>query len=270
MNLTKTLLLASMSVGAATNAALAAEEEEEAPGKKALEQFRYGYSERNPVLNRYFLKAKRFELTPLIGIVPNNPFARRFTVSLGFGYHFSEQLAISGMFSFAPDLGNRDVKSLTNVLLQRATDDEFRQPLDKITLSAALGVNWAPLYGKINLLGEIVVNFDFHIFLGVGFAIQNEYAAVEDTTTGAALGAITLENGDTEFRAAPTVGLGANFFITQTVALQLDGRIAIIPDDRPVYDETEQPDGLRAITPFTASVGVAFFFPKMKPRLFDF
>ena len=268
MNLKKTLLLASLAVASATNVAVA--KEDAPPGVQALEEIRNGSIERNPVLNRFFLKSKRFELTPMLGVVPNNPFARRFTIGLGFGYHFTEQLALGGMFSFAPDLGLRDVKGLTNILLQRATEDEFRQPLDKITLSAALGLNWAPLYGKINILGETVVNFDFHVFLGIGFAVQKEYAAIEDTGPDAGLGAIDLVEGTNEIRIAPTLGLGTNFFITQTVALQLDGRFAIIPDDKPVYDEADPPEGLRAVTPFTASVGVAFFFPKMKPRLFDF
>ena len=78
-----------------------------------------------------------------MGLVPNNPFVRRFTVALGFGYHFSETLSLQGNFAYAPDLGKRDVKSLAPILLKRATDPDFRQPIDKVTLSASFGVQWA-------------------------------------------------------------------------------------------------------------------------------
>ncbi len=264
----KTLLVACLALGA--TAQVHAAEDEEAPGVAALEEFRNGTKERNPVLNRFFLKSKRFELAPMLGVVPNNPFARRFTASLGFGYHFTEQLALGGMFSFAPDLGDRDVKSLTDILLQRATEDDFRQPVDKVTLSAALGLSWAPIYGKINLLGETVVNFDFYAFVGIGFAVQTEYAAVENPNATTVQDFIILEKGATEFRVAPTIAFGGNFFITQTIALRIDGRFALVPDDKPVYDTANPPEGLRLLTLFTASAGLSFFFPKMKPRLYDF
>ena len=177
------VLLAGLGLSVALQAAHA-EEGETPPGVEALEEFRTGAKPPNPVQNRFFLKSKRFEITPLLGVGPNNPFADRFpTASLAFGYHFSEQLAVSGIFTYAPDLGKGDVKALVPILLQRADDDDFQQPLDKVTLAASVGVTWSPVYGKINIIGETVLNFDFYGFLGVGFVLQNEYAAVETRTS---------------------------------------------------------------------------------------
>jgi outer membrane beta-barrel protein len=269
MTRTTSLLLACIGLGAATSPALA-DEEETRPGLEALEVFRTGASDRNPVKNRFFLKSKRFELTPSVGLVPNNPFARRFTVSLGFGYHFSETLAIAGMFSFAPDLREGDLKGLTDVLLERATDDDFQQPVDKVTLSANLGVQWAPFYGKINLLGETVVNFDFYGFLGLGFVVQNEYFATENPEATTLSDFVILSTPQTEVRIAPTVAVGANFFVSQMVALRLDARFALFPDDKPVYNIEEPETGSRLVTMFTASAGISIFLPKMKPRITDF
>lgn len=268
MNLKSTLLLASLTASALPAGAQA--EEDSPPGLEALDRMRDGSSRRNPVKNRFFLKSKRFEVTPMFGIVPNNPFARRFTVSLGFGYHFTEQLSVQGMFSFAPDLGDRDLKGLTDVLLQRATDEDFQQPLDKVSLSAAFGVSWSPFYGKINILGETVVNFDFYLFGGLGMVVQTEYLATENPEATTVSEFVQLERGANEVRVAPTIGLGGNFFVTQSIAIRLDGRFALYPDDKPVYDVDNPPEGFRLVSMFTASAGVSIFFPKMKPRLYDF
>lgn len=277
MNPVKTLLLAALALGACASSALlpagsAYAGEGDSPGIEALSNFRVPSKSTNPVQNRFFLKAKRFELTPQFGYVPNNPFARRFSVGLGFGYHFSELVSLQGSFDFAPDLGEQDLKALTGILLDRATDDEFTQPLDKVTLSAAFGVNFAPFYGKINLLGETVVNFDFFGFLGIGMVVQTEYAAVEnpDAVTGTLQDVVDLNKLETEVRPAPIIGLGGNFFLTQTIALRVGSRFALIIDDKPLYDPDNPDTGLRVNNLFTASAGVSFFFPKMKPRLYDF
>jgi len=261
------LLLAALGSAAPALAA-----DETPPGVEALDEFRNGAARKDSVQNRFFLKSKRFELTPEIGLVPNNPFASRFTVSLGFGYHLNEQLSIGGFVGFSPDLGTNDLKSLTARLLALADDDDFRQPLDKVTLSTAFGVTWAPLYGKINLFGEAVLNFDFYMHVGMGLVIQNEYAAFAnpDAESPNDDDYVRLEKGASELRAAPTLGFGGNFFLTQSVALRLDGRFMFIVDDKPVYDVDNPPEGLRAVTMFTASVGVSIFFPKMKPRVFEF
>jgi len=267
-NLPHAACAAALWVAASGQVALA--DESAPPGIQALEQFRSGKIQRNPVQNRFFLKGKRFELSPQFGFVPNNPFARRFTVGVGLGYHFNEQLSVQGIFSFAPDLGERDVKSLTDVLLQRATDDDFRQPLDKVSLSAAFGVQYSPFYGKINLIGETVLNFDFYAFLGLGLVVQTEYAALENPNATTVADFVVLEKGATEVRPAPVIAIGGNFFLTGAVALKLDGRFTLYPDDKPVYDEANPPEGMRLVTLFTASAGISVFLPRMKPRLYDF
>lgn len=270
MNLPRTLLLAGFGVLGTVEPARAADTP---PGVQALEQFRNPDKRRNPVLNRFFLKSRRFEITPTFGTVPNNSFASRFTVSLNLGYHLTEKLSVQANFAFAPDLGKRDVKSLVPILLQQSSDQNFEQPLDKTTLSGSIGVGFAPVYGKINILGETVLNFDFYGFLGIGLAVQNEFYAARSASFDSATTlseTFDLTKTATEVRAAPTIAIGANFFLTQLVALRLDGRMAIIIDDKPAYDRDNPPPGLRAITQFNLSAGLAFFIPKMKPRLTDF
>lgn len=270
MNLTRTLLLAGLGVLGTVEPAAAADTP---PGVEALEQFRNPDKRRNPVLNRFFLKSRRFEITPLVGTVPNNSFASRFTVALNLGYHLSEKLSVQANFAFAPDLGKRDVKTLVPILLQQSSDNGFEQPLEKSTLTGSIGVGYSPIYGKINILGETVLNFDFYGFLGLGLAVQNEYYATRSANFDSAQTVdetFDLTRTATEVRAAPTIAVGANFFLSQLVALRLDGRMAIVIDDKPAYDRDAPPPGLRAVTQFNLSAGIAIFVPKMKPRITDF
>lgn len=269
MFLIRTALMALLGLAAVGSEAAAADAH---PGAEALQEMRDGPPKPNPVLNRFFLKGKRFEIAPMFGYIPNNPFSRRYMGTVGFGYHFNEQLAVHGFFSFAPDAGKSDVKSLAVILLDRANDPAFRQPYDKSTLMTTFGVTYAPVYGKINLLGETVVNFDFYAFAGVGMVLQNRYFARQnpDAITTRPADYLIEEFERTDVRVAPALGIGGNFFITQFLALKIDGKFHFIPDDQPVYNPAEPPEGMRLVTLFTASVGVSIFFPKMKPRLYDF
>lgn len=254
--------------GFTTNAALA----ESGPGVSALDEYRDGASTANAVQNRFFLKTGRFELAPLVGYVPNNPFAKRFVGSLGFGYHFSETFGIEGAFSYSPDLLEGDLKGLTSTLVEIAegSDTAFQQPLDKVTLAAGFGITWSPLYGKINLFGETVLNFDFYTHLGMGMVSRINYTAKYNEDAGETGHTVALESHGNEVSPSPVIGLGANFFLNQTVALKLDTKFQMYVDNIPSYDIANPPTEKRLYNNFVASLGVAFFFPTMPPRLFNF
>lgn len=271
MNLSPLLLLAGLGpvVAEAADKALP-------PGVQALEELKNGASPKNAVQNRFFLKSRRFELTPMIGFIGGNSFASRYTASVALGYHFSEQLMLEAFVGFSPDLDRADVSGLVSVLIDRAErDPDFTQPFDKTMLDATLGVRWSPVYGKINILGETVVNFDFFVSVGLGFVLQNEWTASynPDHEDDNSLPFFLTQKGATETRLAPNIGFGVNFFLSQLVALRLDGRLMMIVDDIPDYrpdDEITFDGQLRVVPEVNAAVGVAFFFPKMKPRLYDF
>lgn len=271
------LVLGSL-IGGSARAAETAEADAEAtpPGLQALETFRNPPTRQDPVRNRFFYKGKRFEISPQAGVVPNNEFARRISAGVGLGYHFNENLSVQGLFTYAADTQEGDVKALTAELIRLANDPDFRQPLDKVTLSAMFGVQFAPFYGKINLVGEKVVNFDAYGFAGLGFVLQNEYYAGENPNFDAASRdrsqryPFELEKTGSELRAAPALGLGVNFFLTRAIALKLDGRFLLVVDDKLQYDLDNIDPGLRVVPLFTASAGIGVFVGKTKPRSYDY
>jgi len=233
----------------------------------------------NPAVeNRFFLKEGRFEATPLFGYVPNNPFARRYMFGGIFGYHFGESLSAQAEVLYSPDGGENDLKPLVEVLLDRAANSApittgtgtptsvFQQPLDKVSLAANFGVALAPFYGKINLVGETVLNFDFYVTGGLGMVSKSNYTATydENQTDG---NFVNLKEEGNEVKVSVSAGIGQNYFLNQFMAFKIDIRALFYVDNLPVYDPANPPDGDRLYNNVVASAGLAFFFPKMKPRL---
>jgi outer membrane beta-barrel protein len=246
----------------------------ESPGIDALDEFRGGDRSRSAIENRFFLKGDRFEIAPMFGYVPNNPFAKRFVGGLFLAYHFNEQFAAEGLIAYSPDLGQDDLKGLTELLVVIAHTgpggSDFQQPLDKIMLWATFGAAWTPIYGKINLIGETVLNFDLSFTGSLGVVSKVNYFARFDNSIQPP---VVLDPAGNEVKLSPSAGVATNFFINQTIALKLDGRFTFYVDNKPQYCEgggcpavTEQ----RLYNNFTVSGGLAFFFPRMKPRLYDF
>jgi len=247
----------------------------EAPGNEALNEYKTGHTSKRAVENRFFLKQNRFELSPQVGYVPNNPFARRYLGGVTLGFHTSEVLSFQAQVMYSPDLGLNDVKGLTDVLLQRAyqaNTTSFQQPLDKAALTGAFGVAWAPLYGKISLIGETVLNFDFYMFGGAGIVSKKNFVATyaPDITTGRPVTLTTDPAAASEVKFAPFVGVGQNYFVNRLMAIKLDVRAAFYVDNQPVYDASNPQPGQRLYNNVIATGGLSFFFPNMKPRLYNF
>ena len=225
------------------------------------------------VQNRFFLKTSRFELSPVLGYVPNNPMVKRYVGGVLFGFHLSESFAAEGALLYSPDLGTNDLKGLTITLVDIAhTGDaqgDFQQPLDKMVLGASFAGRWAPVYGKINLLGEAVANFDLYGVGGVGMlSMANCYARYDATSEIH----VALEECEAVPQITGNLGVGLNFFLNQSMALKLEGRSYLYVDTKPDYapDDGQTPDESRLYNNFIASVGLSFFLPKMQARFSDY
>lgn len=249
------------------------------PALKALDEKKEGRAAFNVVQNRFFLKSERFEIAPSLGAVPNNAFVSRYTGTLTAAYHLSETFAVEAAFVYSPDskAGN-DLKGLTHTLVQIAEEGgsgvEFQQPIDKLALAGVFSARWSPVYGKINLIGESVLNFDFYGTGGLGVLSINKYKAIYSDER-VAQGLMPAEQGAATPDVAPAlnVGIGANFFITSALALKLDARSLLYIDTEADYTATSEGDDQlkqRLYNDFVASVGLSVFFPSMPPRMYNF
>ena len=73
-----------------------------------------------------------------------------------------------------------------------------------------------------------------------------------------------------EVLVAPVLGIGQNYFLIQLMAFKIDARASFYVDNKPQYDATEPVTEKRLYNNFIVSGGMSFFFPRMKPRLYDF
>lgn len=258
-----------------TLAAPTAAEAGSRPGTEALDEFKADKKRYNTVQNRFFLKQNRFEVAPIAGYVPNNPFAARYVGGLLVAYHFGENFAAEGAFAYSPDLGGNDLKDLTHTLVSIAHEGgadgvEFQQPVDKMVLGATFAARWAPIYGKINLLGERVLNFDMYLIGGLGMLSIAKYYAVYDDNAAEGGPPTALQKVSNKAVVPINLGLGMNFFVSSSVAIKLDARNYFYFDKKPQYDPDIPEEQSRLYNNLVASVGVSIFFPKMKPRQYDF
>ena len=247
------------------------------PAREALKEAEEGRKSYNAVQNRFFLKSERFEVAPVLGYVPNNPFVKRYTGGALLAYHFSEVLAAEGAFLYAPDLGTNDLKDLTYTLVQIAEEGsggvEFQQPLDKMILGATFAARWAPVYGKINLIGESVLNFDLYGTLGLGMlSINSYYATFSEDKYNQGLAPADIIQSEKKVKVPINIGIGMDFFLSSAIALKIDARNYLYIDKQPQYDPNQDPATLasRPYNDFIASVGLSVFLPSMQPRLYNF
>ncbi len=246
----------------------------DSPGATALQELKEGAATKNAVQNRFFLKEGRIEATPILGYVPNDPMVKRFVGGVLGAYHFSEEFAAEGAFLYSPDLGQSDLKGLVNTLVaiparEQGSSNSFQQPLDKMIMGATFAARWAPFYGKINVIGESVLNFDAYGVVGLGMlSLQSYYATAEmggndEITTN-------LEAAGKSVVITPNVGVGFNFFLNQTMALKLDARSYFYFANEPQYNPNEPVETKRLYNNLVASVGLSFFVPEMKKRMYNF
>jgi outer membrane beta-barrel protein len=150
-------------------------------------------------------------------------------------------------------------------------DAEFQQPLDKMIMGATFAARWAPFYGKINLIGESVLNFDAYGVAGLGMlSLQSYYAKFDQELYDSGQTPTILELNEKKVVLTPNLGIGFNFFFNQTMALKIDARNYFYIGAKPQYDPDEAVDEKRLYTNFVASVGLSFFIPEMKKRMYNF
>lgn len=161
------------------------------------------------VQNRLYSKKNRISLQGGFGTVSTDPFLSVKSVNGAIGYHFSESLGVNAIYrkylvsksSYSNEL-ERGILTANGTPTMANTNEP----------SAFYGgeLEWSPLYGKISLSGSSIVHYDAHLLLGAGMT---------DTETGKYF--------------TPTIGLGPQFYLGNSVAIRLDYRLAMHKEDIP-------------------------------------
>lgn len=161
-------------------------------------------------------KAERAEISFGLGWMPFDPYLTTPNLQVGFNAHRSENFAIGGVLG-----GGYGIKNGTYRTLERppygVAPDAYRY-----LASALVGVEWAPIYAKMNLSGKRILHHD--VYLAGKGGVSLEQSAIPG-------GGIAV---------APTVsiGLGARIFTGKTGAIRVELRDDMLVEHRKLTDST--------------------------------
>jgi outer membrane beta-barrel protein len=201
------------------------------------------------IQSKTFLKLGRWELSPHVAFVSNDPFLNRYIVGTGVGYNLTEIFAIEGMLDFSPDLGTGDWKPLTTQLVE---ENHVSPDISKLNLFGSACFVFSPIYGKAAISGRKLINFDIYGKFGMGAT-----RTADDLEALQSVGDPRAEA--TQFQVHPTTnfGGGARIIFNENLAMRVEGRSM-------VYIETVNATTLEMKNNFILQFSASFFIPNLR------
>jgi outer membrane beta-barrel protein len=116
------------------------------------------------VQRKAFLVDGKFELTPLLSSSFSDRFVQTFAPAASIVYHLSENfgLELYGAYMFP------DESSLTDEILNKLKLRSDTAKLTQMLWATGVGVQWSPIYGKLQIFNKFLGNFNFYLGAGVG------------------------------------------------------------------------------------------------------
>lgn len=159
------------------------------------------------VQKRLVEKDGRFELMPFASIIPNDDFIVYYPLGLRIGYHFSEAFAVEAAYAYALDYdtGLAEFLESGGPGLRRAAIQE------QISMFYNVNILWAPIYGKISLLGLKLTHFETYLGLGFGMFHTEEFPPDNP-------------NGNAKIKPSGNTVLGFRWFINDHLNVRTEYR----------------------------------------------
>lgn len=158
--------------------------------------------------NRKYVKDKRVYLALGGGITTSGAFVNATNLQGRFGYFFTENFGIEGLYSKNQGQENDSAKSVRVSGNGAIGTIPFRRIVDSYTGGM---ITWSPFYTKINTFNKIIYA-DF--IFGVGAAQVSEHNNRLETSI--------LKSETTEKHTAILWEVGANFFLSEMFSIRSD------------------------------------------------
>ncbi|MBS2029152.1 MAG: outer membrane beta-barrel domain-containing protein [Deltaproteobacteria bacterium] len=215
------------------------QKQNEKSGAKTLEE------RIRPVSGSLFIRKSRSELEPVVGISFNDAFFQKYMFGLRYAYHATDSFSVELGGAFGISMPSGEVNTCTAQGCVTPTKDQLQGTPGNVGLIIGASGVWAPLYGKINLVGEKVLHFDT-FFLGgldgLSYAVPSVDPSVAPTST---------------FTFGGHFGIGQHFVINDFTALRVELRDYLYSGQRAVNGVLES----HLENQFMLDIGVSFFFP---------
>lgn len=195
-----------------------------------------------------FLKIGRWELSPHLGWVTNDPFVNRYLVGFEAIYHATEIFGAGISTTYSPNFGTFDYKSVTKQLVE---ENQVSPDISRITFFSSATLQFSPIYGKV-AVGQGIIIFDVYLKGGVGIVFtQDDLKALQGTDDPLAQATANEWHPTSNFGGGIRASFGPNF------AAKLEGTSM-------VYIETVNSVTLEMKNNFLIIGAVSWFFPSME------
>ncbi len=188
------------------------------------------------VRNRLFNVEGRFEAGANVGLSMLSRLVDHYNLNVSAGYNFMDSLAvelrvgyaISGHTGLADDIAKKFfVQSKTAIPTASDLSD-----LWEMKFNAVIGLRWQPIYGKLGLMAELPVHFQFYVWLGGGVAmldrtsvvICNQEGLVKNPETGKNENQCVAYLKDSKVSPLVSIAAGFRFFLTNNHVVRLEVR----------------------------------------------
>jgi outer membrane beta-barrel protein len=196
-----------------------------------------------------FLKKDRYEGSPHIGFVTNDPFINRYLIGASLAYHVTEIFGLEISGTFSPTFGEFDEKYITRQLKE---NNQVTPDISRIQFFASGGLQFSPIYGKLAVGANRIILFDLFGVFGTGVVrTQDDLEALQKETDPDAL---ATQN---QFHPALNFGGGARVILSESFAFRVEGRGLS-------YIEVIEGTTLEMKNNFYLTASASLFFPGMK------
>jgi len=197
-----------------------------------------------------FSKMGRWEASPHVAFVANDPFLNRYIVGTGLNYNLTEIFAIELNMDFSPDLGDTDWKPLTKQLIE---ENHVSPDISKLTYFGSATFLFSPIYGKVAVVGRNIINFDIFAAFGMGMTRTSDDLQALDTEATDDRAVVTQH----QMHPTTNFGGGARIIFNENLAFRLEGRSM-------VYIEAVNATTLEMKNNLLIQGAVSIFFPALK------
>lgn len=200
-----------------------------------------------PVSGHLFLMDGRFEVSPGIGLSLRDAFWQKVGFGAAFTYHFTEAVGVSARASYNLTLISGAAQicdpvgggcaAPTEAELSTFNGAPANVSFGRMSLLTSVDLQWAPLYGKLALFSEKILNFNMYILAGPSFLIYGPPAASVFTVGG-------------------NLGVGFRFFLNEWLTVRLEVRDVIY------YEQNGRDPAAGSVrNQLMTEIGFSMFFP---------
>jgi outer membrane beta-barrel protein len=184
------------------------------------------------VQRKGFIKAHRFEVTPLFSSTLNDPYYLKVGGGLRVAYSFQDSFALALRGTYFQPFRRNAVREGKLAFKSQLLSSQL------YGLAVLDGV-WSPIYGKSSFLNKNIIHFD--LYLSAGFGLAWTATSLAPRNEGPHL--------------AADLGGGLRFYPKEWLAFELGLNATLYPDQ----PTKSVPGTIQKV--FVANVGVSFFFP---------